>query len=66
MVNKRDYARFVKGHFARRKSRPERNRIVFICKLLLVQHLLLNAINSFAQLVMAERAKFNFGIRRSK
>jgi hypothetical protein len=66
MVNKRDYARFVKGHFARCEDRPERNRIVFICKLLLAQHLLLNAINSFAQLVMAERAKFNFGIRWAK
>lgn len=47
------------------RGRPaEWNRIVFICKLLLAQHLLLNAINSFAQLVMAERAEFNFGIRR--
>jgi len=37
------------------------NEIVFICKPLLAQHLPLNAINSFSQLVMAEGAEFNSG-----
>lgn len=43
-----------------------RNEAVFICKLLLAQHLLLNAINSFSRLVMAEGAEFNFGARKAE
>lgn len=57
----------LKGYsHGRREGRPSRNKIVFICKLLLAQHLLLNAVNSFTQLVMAEGVQFNFGIRRPK
>lgn len=52
IVNKRDYARYLLKAFSQR--RPWRNKIVFICKLLLAQHLLLNAVNSFTRLVMAE------------